>query len=111
MNARLILLVLAMVALLSSGAGGVLFYIHLSDVAEHLLPGQLRQTLREVARVLRPQGTLILATPLTGNGRHTSTYAHIYEYSQAEIRVLLDRAFCDIRLLDDRFGILLAHKK
>lgn len=90
---------------------GAFTKVVLSDIAEHLLPVQLRRTLHEVARVLTSQGTLVLATPLTGNGTRTSTYAHIYEYSQEEISAYLNREFCDVRIVDRRFGILLARKR
>jgi acetyltransferase-like isoleucine patch superfamily enzyme len=83
----------------------------LSEVAEHLLRVQLEKTLREACRVLQPQGALLLATPLTGKGACTSTYAHIYEYSQDEMRALLDQTFDEVRLLDNRFGLFVARKR
>jgi acetyltransferase-like isoleucine patch superfamily enzyme len=83
----------------------------LSDVAEHLMPVQLEKTLSEIGRVLRAGGLLLLATPLTGKGVRTSTYAHIYEYSAHEIEALLGRSFDDVRLQDGRFGIWTARKR
>jgi ubiquinone/menaquinone biosynthesis C-methylase UbiE len=83
----------------------------LSDVAEHLLPLQLERTLEEAHRVLRTGGSLLLATPLTGKGKRTSTYAHIYEYSASEIETLLGRAFDEVRLQDGQFGIWMARKR
>ncbi len=83
----------------------------LSEVAEHLLREQLEKTLREASRVLQPRGLLLLATPLTGKGTCTSTYAHIYEYAQDEMQVLLDQVFDEVRLLDNRFGLFVARKR
>jgi hypothetical protein len=54
---------------------------------------------------------LLLATPLTGKGVRTSTYAHIYEYSAHEIEALLGRSFDEVRLQDSRFGIWTARKR
>ena len=59
--------------------------VTMSDVAEHLMPVQLINTLLEINRVLKPGGQFILATPITGKGNNTSTYAHIYEYSENEM--------------------------
>lgn len=83
----------------------------LSEVAEHLLPVQFARTVHEAYRVLQPGGTLILSTPLTGKGAHTSTYAHIYEYSEQEMNILLGRVFGPARLHDGKFGILTAQKR
>jgi len=82
----------------------------LSEVAEHLLPVQLHRTLSEIHRVLKPGGMLILTTPLTGKGTQTSTYAHIHEYSEAEIGALMTRVFGAARPMDRQFGILVAQK-
>ncbi len=54
---------------------------------------------------------LILSTPLTGKGAQTSTYAHIHEYSEAEIDALLKQVFGPARLVDRQFGILVAQKR
>ncbi len=83
----------------------------LSEVAEHLLPVQLAKTLHEIHRVLEPGGMLILSTPLTGKGVQTSTYAHIREYSEAEIGALLKTVFGSAQLVDRQFGILAAQKR
>ncbi len=82
----------------------------LSEVAEHLLPVQLDRTLSEIHRVLKPGGMLILSTPLTGRGTRTSTYAHIHEYSEAEIGALMRSVFGASRLIDRQFGVLVAQK-
>jgi ubiquinone/menaquinone biosynthesis C-methylase UbiE len=83
----------------------------LSEVAEHLLPVQLVRALHEACRVLRPGGMLILTTPLTGKGTDTSTYAHIYEYSEREVTALLGRVFGQVQLWDKGFGIFVARKR
>ncbi|GBE39710.1 putative acetyltransferase [bacterium BMS3Bbin08] len=82
----------------------------LSDVAEHLLKTQLIKTLQEINRVLTKEGTLILTTPLTGNGVNTTTYAHIYEYSKREIKAILSKLFSNVRLIDEDFGVFVAKK-
>lgn len=82
-----------------------------SEVAEHLMPAQLPKTLREIHRVLRSGGTLVMATPLTGKGKSTSTYAHIYEYSAPEIVARLNEAFGNARVVDGEFGICVAQKR
>ncbi len=85
--------------------------IIMSDVAEHLLPIQLINTLAEVNRILCSGGRLILATPLTGKQKNTSTYAHIYEYSENEMNKILNGAFCDVKLVNRQFGIFIAQKR
>lgn len=82
----------------------------LSDVAEHLMPIQLVKTLSEIRRVLKKDGQLILATPITGNGTKGTTYAHIYEYSENEMTELLSKMFCDVALLNHEFGLFTATK-
>jgi len=81
-----------------------------SDVAEHLLPIQLMKTLKEIKRVLKKNGVLILATPLTGAGKNTSTYSHIYEYSKDEMMSLLMKIFSKVKLINDNFGVFIAIK-
>lgn len=92
-------------------AEGSFTKVILSDVAEHLLPVQFTNTLREIHRILKKDGRLILATPITGKGKATSTYAHIYEYSKCEIVSILNKLFCDVRLIDEKFGIFAAQRK
>ncbi len=82
----------------------------LSDVAEHLMPVQLAKTLGEIHRTLRPRGVLVLATPLTGKGRRATNYAHLYEYSEGQIRTVLGKLFDDVQLVDQDFGLLVARK-
>jgi acetyltransferase-like isoleucine patch superfamily enzyme len=82
----------------------------LSDVAEHLLPMQFIRTLTEISRVLKRDGELILATPLTGKGRDTSAYAHIYEYSEKEMRETLERFFRRVFFVNNDYGVFRAVK-
>jgi acetyltransferase-like isoleucine patch superfamily enzyme len=79
-----------------------------SEVAEHLLPVQFAHSLREIARALRKDGTLLLTTPVTGKGTHTATYSHIYEYSAEEIHTLLGVRFSEVKLLHSGFGLFAA---
>lgn len=82
-----------------------------SDLAEHLLPIQLIKSLNEIKRVLIKGGILILTTPLTGRRENTSTYAHIYEYSEIEIKKILVNIFSrNANLVDKEFGIFIAQK-
>jgi acetyltransferase-like isoleucine patch superfamily enzyme/protein-L-isoaspartate O-methyltransferase len=83
----------------------------MSDVAEHLMPVQLVKTLFEVNRVLQRGGILILATPITGKQKNTSTYAHIYEYSEDEIKRLLNEIFLEAELVNEQFGLFVAQKR
>lgn len=83
----------------------------ISDVAEHLMPVQFIKTLAETNRVLRRCGGLILATPVTGRRKNTSTYAHIYEYSESEIREILDTWFYKVEFINKQFGIFIARKR
>ena len=82
----------------------------LSDVAEHLMPVQFVKTLVEIRRVLQTGEKLILATPITGKHKNTSTYAHIYEYSEAEMRQILNDIFHKAELVNKKFGLFVAQK-
>jgi acetyltransferase-like isoleucine patch superfamily enzyme len=82
----------------------------LSDVAEHLLPKQFIRALAEIDRVLKRNGELVLTTPLTGKGKDTSTYAHIYEYSEKEMRKILERFFRKVVFVNDKYGVFRAMK-
>ncbi|MFQ6034256.1 MAG: methyltransferase domain-containing protein, partial [Sedimentisphaerales bacterium] len=83
----------------------------LSDVAEHLMPVQFIKALLEINRVLKPAGQVILATPITGKGKNTSTYAHIYEYSEDEMQKILREIFCNVKFINKEFGIFVARKR
>jgi acetyltransferase-like isoleucine patch superfamily enzyme/SAM-dependent methyltransferase len=78
------------------------------EVAEHLMPPQFDRALAEVTRVLAPHGTLILTTPLTGAGRRSPTYAHVYEYDERELRQKLHSHFAQVELLDRELGLVRA---
>ena len=82
----------------------------LSDVAEHLLPIQFIKTLSEINRVLKTNGELVLTTPLTGKGKHTSTYSHIYEYSEMEMKAILEKFFRMVLYKNDGYEIFRAMK-
>lgn len=82
----------------------------LSDVAEHLMPVQFVKTLLEAHRVLQRGEKLIVATPITGKQKNTSTYAHIYEYSEDEMKEILKKVFCNVKLLNKKFGIFISQK-
>lgn len=84
--------------------------VTMSDVAEHLMPVQFIRALRDISRVLRQGGMFVLATPITGRGKDTSNYAHIYEFSREEIEFLLGKFFTDIRFHDHKFGLFTAVK-
>ncbi len=85
--------------------------VTMSDVAEHLMPAQFVRSLREIHRVLRADGVLVLATPLTARGTHGANYAHIYEYGDVEMTRILGGLLSDIRLIDKEFGLFVACKK
>ena len=82
----------------------------LSDVAEHLLPQQLVNTLKEIRRVLTKEGVLILTTPLTYRGDNCSTYAHIYEYSEDELNSILRSIFSGVELVEINLGVFICRK-
>jgi acetyltransferase-like isoleucine patch superfamily enzyme/SAM-dependent methyltransferase len=92
-------------------ADGSFGKVTLSDVAEHLMPVQFIKTIENIHRVLRPAGVLVLATPLTGRGASSAHYAHIYEYSLAEMRQILERFFCDVQHVNKKFGLVIARRR
>lgn len=73
------------------------------EILEHLTLLQAEKTVAESLRVLRPGGVLIGSTPLRSTAQSDpSTYAHIYEYSEAELRYLLGN-FHDITIEKNAF--------
>lgn len=85
--------------------------VNFTEVAEHLLPIQLENTLEEIVRVLRLDGVLLITTPITGAGLKTSCYAHIYEYSLREITALLSVYFNEVYFVNPTFGLFVAKNK
>lgn len=83
----------------------------MSEVAEHLMPVQFVKTLFEINRILQSGGKLIVATPITGKQKNTSTYAHIYEYSETEMKHILNDIFHEVELVNEQFGIFIAQKR
>lgn len=60
------------------------------ELLEHLTILQAQKAVSELIRVLKPGGIIIGSTPLRTTTRsQPSTYAHIYEYSEPELRELL----------------------
>ncbi|MBN1759674.1 MAG: methyltransferase domain-containing protein [Chitinispirillaceae bacterium] len=82
-----------------------------TEVAEHLLPIQLKKALQEIVRVLHPDGALLLTTPITGSAWNTSSYAHIYEYSPQQITSLLKEHFDVVQMVNSTFGLFTASGK
>lgn len=76
-----------------------------TEVAEHLMPVQLKGALEEISRVLREDGILLLTTPVTGAGYKTSCYAHLYEYSLQEITNLPCQYFTEVKYINQRYGM------
>jgi acetyltransferase-like isoleucine patch superfamily enzyme len=75
------------------------------EVLEHLTVLQARKTLSEVYRVLKPGGMLVGSTPLrTSLQSSPSTYSHIYEYSELELRQLL-KSFESVVISERNFYI------
>jgi 2-polyprenyl-3-methyl-5-hydroxy-6-metoxy-1,4-benzoquinol methylase len=73
------------------------------EILEHLTVLQARRTIHEMYKVLKCGGTIIGSTPLrTTDNSKPSTYAHIYEYSEQELRKLLD-CFQDVEIFDNNF--------
>lgn len=73
------------------------------EVFEHLTLLQTRKAIIEIFRVLKNGGCFIGSTPLRLTQISTpSCYAHIYEYSESELRELLN-CFSDITIADNNF--------
>lgn len=63
------------------------------EAIEHIPASAAAEFLTECRRVLRPGGVLVLSTPLRKSGRHSGNPWHCVEYSEEEIRSLLDPLF------------------
>ncbi len=75
------------------------------ELIEHLTMLQARKTLSEAYRVLKPGGVIVGSTPLRTTAESIpSTYSHIYEYSESELRQLL-RAFEGVVISERNFFI------
>ncbi len=73
------------------------------EVLEHLTRLQARKTLSEIHRVLTKGGLLIGSTPIrTTPSSEPKLYAHIYEYSKAELQQILCEKF-KIRQIENTF--------
>jgi len=73
------------------------------ELLEHLTRLQARRTVAEIYRVLKPGGRLVGSTPLNpGAGSPPATYAHIHEYTPAELRALL-RPFPQVEIAGNFF--------
>lgn len=75
------------------------------EILEHQTRLQAQRTIREIYRVLKRGGMIIGSTPLrvTANS-FPSTYAHIYEYSEVELRSLL-RGFQGVEIRANNFFV------
>jgi acetyltransferase-like isoleucine patch superfamily enzyme len=75
------------------------------EVLEHLTLLQVRKTLSEIVRALKRGGVAVGSTPLrTTDQSKPVTYAHIYEYSEFELRNLLS-IFEDVSISEHLFFV------
>lgn len=75
------------------------------ELLEHLTPLQGRSLVTTILNLLKPGGVLVGSTPLRQTEVSTpSTYSHIYEYSEPELRHLL-RDFRDLEIRDQNLFI------
>lgn len=75
------------------------------ELIENLTQLQAKKTISELHRVLKRDGMIIGSTPVRKSPLSTpSTYAHIYEYSDPELRRLLD-IFQDVEIIEGNYFI------
>lgn len=73
------------------------------ELLEHLTVLQGKKTLKNIFRVLKPNGMIIGSTPIrTSRDSSPSTYAHIYEYSESELRDLLHH-FNEVKIINNQY--------
>lgn len=73
------------------------------DAIEHVTIAAAREFLAECRRLLRPDGLLVLSTPLRRRGRHSTNPFHFMEYSREELLSLLGEHF---HVFDQKFSEL-----
>jgi acetyltransferase-like isoleucine patch superfamily enzyme len=74
-------------------------------VIEHLTILQAAKMLSEIYRVLKPGGVLLGSTPIrTTRYSEPGCYAHIYEYSQPELKHLL-QLFSEVKIIDNIYFV------
>jgi len=62
-----------------------------TEVIEHVPVGCAQRTLENCARVIRPGGSMLLATPAPRDGKLVWPQAHLHEFTEAEVRGMLKR--------------------
>ncbi|MGA1874720.1 MAG: methyltransferase domain-containing protein [bacterium] len=73
------------------------------EILEHQTRLQAQRTMREMYRVLKYGGMIIGSTPLRATENSLpSTYAHIHEYSEVELRSLLS-GFQEVTITENNF--------
>jgi len=60
-------------------------FVHLSHIVEHLYPNELYAAIKEIDRVLKPDGLLVISTPLMWD-RFWDDLSHIRPYSPVVFR-------------------------
>ena len=60
---------------------------------EHVPMQTARRFLKEAARVLRPNGRLLLSSPYCRDGRHSGNQFHVHEYQTDELLEILSSNF------------------